>query len=136
MRWQSVNSEIHIVCETKKDSETTGSKQHSTEPTRAKTLSPRQLPSLRVFRCTLCTWHMHRDTLEVSDALQSQCTFLACGAGCCNLWLLKEILYAIARVTVLHIVLVVKTRMSRDNHVSQVGILIMSRLISYEIRYT
>ena len=49
-------------------------------------------------------------------------------------WLLKEILYAIARVTVLHIVLVVKTRMSRDNHVSQVGILIMSRLISYEIR--
>ena len=30
----------------------------------------------------------------------------------------------------------VKTRMSRDNHVSQVGILIMSRLISYEIRYT
>ena len=106
MRWQSVSSEIHIVCETKKDSVTTGSKHHSTEPTHAKTLLPRQLPSLRGFRCTLCTWHMHRDTLEVSDALQSQCTFLACGAGCCNLWLLKEILYAIARVTVLHIVLV------------------------------
>ena len=30
----------------------------------------------------------------------------------------------------------VETRMSRDSHVSQVGILIMSRLISYEIRYT
>ena len=30
----------------------------------------------------------------------------------------------------------VKTRMSPDSHVSQVGILIMSRLISYEIRYT
>ena len=30
----------------------------------------------------------------------------------------------------------VETRMSRDSHVSQEGILIMSRLISYEIRYT
>jgi hypothetical protein len=30
----------------------------------------------------------------------------------------------------------VETRMSRDSHVSQVGILIKSRLISYEIRYT
>ena len=30
----------------------------------------------------------------------------------------------------------VETRMGRDSHVSQVGILIKSRLISYEIRYT